>query len=149
MRERANDWDVTIEVKVEEMVKVFKDFKAIPVGKRYGTVTVVVNSVNYQVTTFRGKGRVKSRKQLDKSNLISDLFEDLRHRDFTINALAWGEESGLIDYFNGLGDIRQKVVRGVENSEERIKENSLRTLRAVRLACELDFEIDKATLQAI
>jgi len=149
MGERANDWDVTTKAKVEEMDKVFKDFKVIPVGKRYGTVTVVVNSVNYQVTTFRGKGRVKSRKQLDKSNLISDLFEDLRHRDFTINALAWGEESGLIDYFNGMGDIRQKVVRGVENSEERIKEDSLRMLRAVRLACELDFEVDKATLQAI
>jgi len=149
MGERSNDWDVTTEATAEEMDKVFKDFRVIPVGKRYGTVTIVINSINYQVTSFRKGEGVKSRKQLDKSSLTSGLFEDLRHRDFTINTLAWGEESGLIDYFNGLGDIRQKVIRSVEEPEERIKEDTLRMLRAVRLACELDFNIDQDTLKAI
>ncbi|MBU4349928.1 polynucleotide adenylyltransferase, partial [bacterium] len=71
------------------------------------------------------------------------------HRDFTINALAWREEEGVIDYFNGLEDIKQKMIRGVEDPVERIKEDPLRMLRAIRLACELDFKIDKVTLQAI
>ncbi|MBU4509867.1 polynucleotide adenylyltransferase, partial [bacterium] len=78
-----------------------------------------------------------------------NLFEDLGHRDFTINALAWREEEGVIDYFNGLEDIKQKMIRGVEDPVERIKEDPLRMLRAIRLACELDFKIDKVTLQAI
>ncbi|MBA7587869.1 CCA-adding enzyme [subsurface metagenome] len=84
-----------------------------------------------------------------KSGSALNLFEDLRHRDFTVNALAWREGEGVIDSFNGLEDIKQKIVRGLENPVERIKEDPLRILRAVRLACELDFKIDKATLQAI
>jgi len=85
----------------------------------------------------------------NRSALTSNLLEDLRHRDFTINALAWREGERVIDYFNGLEDIKQKIIRGVENPCKRIEEDPLRMLRAIRLACELDFKIDKATLQAI
>jgi tRNA nucleotidyltransferase (CCA-adding enzyme) len=109
------------------------------VGKKFGTVTIVINHINYEVSTFKE----------NKSIPTPNLFEDLRHRDFTINALAWREGEGVIDYFNGLEDIKQKIIRGVENPVERIKEDPLRMLRAIRLACELDFKIDKATLQAI
>jgi len=139
MGEEAHDWDITTKATPEEIVEVFRDYKVIPVGKKFGTLTLVINHINYEVSTF------KKNKSVPTPNLL----EDLRHRDFTINALAWREGEGVIDYFNGLEDIKQKTIKGVEDSAERIKEDPLRMLRAIRLACELDFKIDKATLQAI
>ena len=137
--EKARDWDITTKAAPGEIVEVFRDYKVIPVGKEFGTLTVVINHINYEVSTFK-----KS-----KSVPTPNLFEDLRHRDFTINALAWREGEGVIDRFNGLEDIKQKIIRGVENPEERIKEDPLRMLRAIRLACELDFKIDKVTIRVI
>jgi tRNA nucleotidyltransferase (CCA-adding enzyme) len=139
MGEGARDWDITTKAAPEEIVEVFRDYKVIPVGKKFGTVTVVINHINYDVSTFKK----------NKSAPTPNLFEDLKHRDFTINALAWREGEEVIDYFNGLEDIKQKIIRGVEDPAERIKEDPLRMLRAIRLACELDFKIDKVTLQAI
>jgi len=137
--EEAHDWDITTKATPEDISEVFKDYKVIPVGKIFGTVTVVIEHTNYEVSTFKK----------NKSASTPNLFEDLRNRDFTINALAWREREGVIDYFNGLEDIKQKIIRGVEDPVERIKEDPLRMLRAIRLACELDFKIDKTTLQAI
>jgi len=139
MEKEANDWDITTKAAPEEIVEVFRDYKVVPVGKKFGTLTVVINHINYEVSTF------KKIKSVPTPNLL----EDLRHRDFTINALAWREGKGVIDYFNGLGDIKQKIIKGVEDPVERIKEDPLRMPRAIRLACELDFKIDKATLRAI
>lgn len=139
MGEEAHDWDITTKATTEEISRAFKDFKVIPVGKKFGTVTVVIEHTNYEVSTFKK----------NKSVQTPNLFEDLRHRDFTVNALAWKDGEGIIDYFNGLEDIKQKIIRGVENPCKRMEEDPLRMLRAVRLACELDFKIDKATLRAI
>jgi len=139
MGEEAHDWDITTNATPDEISRAFKEFKVIPVGKKFGTLTVVINHINYEVSTFKR----------NKSAPTPNLFEDLRHRDFTINAFAWREGERVIDYFNGLEDIKQKIIRGVENPVERIEEDPLRMLRAIRLACELDFKIDKATLQAI
>ena len=139
MGEGATDWDITTNATAEEIVEAFKNYKVVPVGKKYGTVTVVINHINYQVSTFKSA----------KSTCTSNLFEDLKRRDFTINTLAWRERGGVINYFNGVTDIRHKLIRSVEDPEERLKEDPLRMLRAVRLACELDFKIDKASLQAI
>lgn len=139
MGEKANDWDVTTDATPEKIIEVFRDYKVIPVGRKFGTVTVVINHVNYQISTFKSS----------KSAGIPNIFEDLRHRDFTINALAWKEREGIIDCFNGLANLKQKLIRGVEDPAERIKEDPLRMLRAVRLACELDFKIDKSTFLAI
>jgi tRNA nucleotidyltransferase (CCA-adding enzyme) len=137
--EKTHDWDITTKAAPEEIVEIFKDYKVIPVGKKFGTLTVVINHINYEVSTF------KKNKSVPSPNLL----EDLRHRDFTINALAWKDREGVINCFKGLEDIKQKIIRGVEDPAERIKEDPLRMLRAVRLACELDFKIDKATLRAI
>jgi len=139
MAEGARDWDINTNATPDEISGVFKEFKVIPVGKKFGTVTVVINHINYEVSTFKK----------NKSAPTPNLFEDLRHRDFTINALAWREGEEVIDYFNGLEGIKQKTIKGVENPCNRIEEDPLRMLRAIRLACELDFKIDKATLQAI
>ncbi|HZK11128.1 MAG TPA: polynucleotide adenylyltransferase [Atribacterota bacterium] len=139
MGKEVHDCDITTKATPEEISRAFKEFKVISVGKKFGTVTVVKNHINYEVSTF------KKNKSVPNLNLL----EDLRRRDFTVNALAWGEDEGVIDYFNGLEDIKKKIIRGVENPAERIKEDPLRMLRAIRLACELDFKIDKATLRAI
>jgi tRNA nucleotidyltransferase (CCA-adding enzyme) len=139
MGEETHDWDITTKATAEEISRTFKGFKVIPVGKKFGTVTVVIGHTNYEVSTFKK----------NKSVQTPNLFEDLRHRDFTINALAWKDGEGVIDYFNGLEDIKQKIIKGVENPCKRIEEDPLRMLRAVRLACELDFKIDKVTLQEI
>jgi len=139
MGEEARDWDITTKATPEDIYEVFKGFKVIPVGKKFGTVTVVIEHTNYEVSTFKK----------NKSVQTPNLFEDLRHRDFTINTLAWKDGEGVIDYFNGLEDIKQKIIKGVENPCKRIEEDPLRMLRAVRLACELDFKIDKVTLQEI
>ena len=139
MGEEAHDWDITTKATPEDISEVFKDYKVIPVGKKFGTLTVVINHINYEISTFKK----------NKSAPTPNLFEDLRHRDFTINALAWKDGEGATDYFNGLEDIKQKIIKGVENPCKRIEEDPLRMLRAVRLACELDFKIDKATLQEI
>ena len=139
MGEEAHDWDINTKATLDKISGVFKEFKVVPTGKKFGILTVIINHINYEVSTFKK----------NKSDSIPNLFEDLRHRDFTINALAWREEEGVIDYFNGLEDIKQKIIRGVEDPVERIKEDPLRMLRAIRLACELDFKIDKAVLRAI
>jgi len=135
----AHDWDITTKASPEEISRAFKEFKVIPVGKKFGTLTVVIGQVNYEVSSFKR----------NKSAPTPNLFEDLRHRDFTIDAFVWREGEGVIDYFNGLEDIKQKIIRGVENPKDRIKEDPLRMLRAIRLACELDFKIDKVTLRVI
>ena len=135
----AHDWDITTKATPDEISRAFKEFKVIPVGKKFGTLTVVVNHINYEVSTFKK----------NKSVPTPNLFEDLKHRDFTINALAWREGERVIDYFSGLEDIKKKIIRGVEDPAERIKEDPLRMLRVIRLSCELDFKIDKATLQVI
>lgn len=139
MGEEAHDWDITTKATAEEISRAFKEFRVIPVGRKFGTVTVVIEHTNYEVSTFKR----------NKSALTPNLFEDLRHRDFTINALAWREGERVFDYFNGLEDVKQKIIRGVENPCKRIEEDPLRMLRAVRLACELDFKIDKTTLREI
>ena len=139
MGEEAHDWDITTKATAEEISRAFKEFRVIPVGRKFGTVTVVIEHTNYEVSTFKK----------NKSVQTPNLFEDLRHRDFTINALAWREGERAINYFNGLEDIKQKIIRGVENPCKRIREDPLRMLRAVRLACELDFKIDKTTIRAI
>ena len=88
MGEEAHDWDITTKATPEEISQSFKEFKVIPVGKKFGTVTVVINHINYEVSTF------KKNKSVPNPNLL----EDLRHRDFTVNALAWREGKGVIDY---------------------------------------------------
>jgi len=139
MRKGAYDWDIATKATAEEINEAFKGYKVVPMGRKFGTVTLVINHINYQVSTFKSA----------KSACTSNLFEDLKRRDFTINTLAWREGEGVINYFNGVTDIRHKLIRSVEDPEERLKEDPLRMLRAVRLACELDFKIDKASLQAI
>jgi tRNA nucleotidyltransferase (CCA-adding enzyme) len=149
MGEEAHDWDITTSATPKEISRAFNGYKVIPIGEKYGTIMIVIKAVNYQVTTFRAKDKLKGIEETEVAKWTSLLREDLKHRDFTINTLIWSEKEGVLDYMKGLEDIKRRVIKGVENPSERIKEDPLRMLRAVRLACELNFKIDRDTSQAI
>jgi len=130
----ATDWDVTTSASPEQVASVFKSLRSFSL--KHETVTLVVRRRHYEVTTFRGPNRT--------------LEEDLKHRDFTINAMAYDmRRSVLIDPWGGRKDIAKRVVRGVVSPEERFREDPLRLMRAVRIATELGFRIDGKTLKAI
>ncbi|NFO31659.1 CCA tRNA nucleotidyltransferase [Clostridium botulinum] len=141
------DWDITTKARPEEVVKLFN--KVILTGVKHGTVTVLINSEGYEVTTYRMDGKYEDSRHPKQVNFVSNLKEDLARRDFTINAMAYNKEDGLIDYFEGVSDLKKKVIKTVGNSEKRFSEDALRMLRAIRFSSQLDFSISNETLNSI
>ena len=137
----VHDWDICTPVPVPELQVTFEErgYKVIPTGIKHGTITVMVNGIGYEITTFRRDGEYSDGRHPDFVEFTSDLYEDLSRRDFTINAMAYNEEEGLIDPFNGLLDIEKRCIRCVGNAEDRFSEDALRILRAVRFASQLGF----------
>jgi tRNA nucleotidyltransferase (CCA-adding enzyme) len=142
-----NDWDLCTKATPEEMITICNtsEFRYIPTGLRHGTITIVLNNENYEVTTYRLDGDYSDGRHPDKVSFTASLKEDLARRDFTINALAYNDKDKLVDYFGGLEDINNRIIRCVGNSEARFKEDSLRRLRAIRFAAQLGFKIDEET----
>ena len=127
------------------MLEIFKDKKIIETGLQHGTVTVVVNGEPYEVTTYRIDGIYSDNRRPDAVTFTDKLVEDLRRRDFTINAMAYNDEEGLIDPFNGMEDIKYKKISCVGRAEDRFGEDALRILRAIRFAAQLEFTIMPGT----
>lgn len=142
-----NDWDIATDAKPDDIQKIFD--KVIPTGIKHGTVTVMINNEGYEVTTYRTDGEYGDNRRPDNVQFTGDIEEDLSRRDFTINAMAYNEEVGLIDPFNGLQDINEKVIRCVGDANIRFNEDFLRMMRAIRFAIQLDFEIDFTVSLAI
>ncbi|MGY5215345.1 CCA tRNA nucleotidyltransferase [Clostridium butyricum] len=142
-----NDYDITTNAKPEVVARLFD--KVILTGLKHGTVTVVINKVQYEVTTYREDGEYKDSRHPENVKFVTNIKKDLSRRDFTINAMAYNKEKGLIDYFDGLSDLKNKVIRTVGNPEKRFTEDSLRMLRAVRFAVQLDFKIEESIIQSI
>ena len=140
---KPKDWDITTSAEPLEVKKLFK--RTIDTGIKHGTVTVMLKDEGYEVTTYRIDGEYSDHRRPETVEFTSNLSEDLRRRDFTINAMAYNEKDGLIDLYDGIGDIERHVIRCVGNPDERFDEDALRIMRAVRFAAELDFEIDDAT----
>lgn len=134
-----HDWDICTSATPDEMLEIFKDERVIETGLQHGTVTIVMNGEPYEVTTFRIDGVYSDNRRPDNVTFTSDLIEDLRRRDFTINAMAYNDEEGLIDPFNGLEDIEWKKIRCVSSAKDRFNEDALRILRAIRFASQLGF----------
>ena len=141
------DWDITTSAKPEEVKKLFQ--ATIDTGLQHGTVTVVIEKKGYEITTFRLDGDYSDGRHPDRVAFTSSLTEDLKRRDFTINAMAYSEKAGLIDEFNGERDLEDGVIRAVGNAEERFLEDALRMLRAIRFAGQLNFKIAGKTFDAI
>ncbi len=141
------DYDITTSSKPNNTISLFN--KTIPTGLKHGTVTVLINNNPYEVTTFRTDGTYLDNRRPSSVNFVTDIKDDLSRRDFTINALAYNEVTGLIDYFNGVNDIENKIIRCVGDPDKRFKEDALRMLRAIRFSCQLSFDIEINTLNAI
>jgi len=141
------DWDITTSAKPEEVKRLFQ--ATIDTGLQHGTVTVVIEKEGFEVTTFRLDGDYTDGRHPDRVAFTSSLTEDLRRRDFTINAMAYSEKRGLIDEFDGERDLEDGVIRAVGDACERFSEDALRMLRAIRFAGQLNFKIADETFDAI
>lgn len=142
-----NDWDITTSAKPEDVKALFR--RTIDTGIQHGTVTVMMNRTGYEITTYRIDGEYEDGRHPKEVTFTSELREDLRRRDFTINALAYNDRVGLVDEFDGIGDMERKLVRCVGDPVERFTEDALRMMRAVRFSAQLGYEIDPATKDAI
>ena len=140
-----HDYDICTSATPSEMLEIFKDKKIIETGLQHGTVTVVVNGEPYEITTYRIDGVYSDNRRPDTVTFTDKLVEDLRRRDFTINAMAYNDEEGLIDPFNGMEDIKYKKINCVGFAEDRFGEDALRILRAIRFAAQLEFTIMPGT----
>ncbi len=148
---KPKDWDITTNAKPEEIQKIFPDSFY---ENKFGTVGVKTDSEDeslkvVEITTYRIESKYSDKRHPDEIKFASKIDEDLKRRDFTINALAMDKSGGVIDLFHGHGDLEKKLIRAVGEPRERFDEDALRLLRAVRFAIELDFEIEKETLEAI
>ncbi|NME83840.1 CCA tRNA nucleotidyltransferase [Clostridium sp. SM-530-WT-3G] len=142
-----NDWDMTTSAEPEKVVELFD--KVILTGIKHGTVTVVINNNHYEITTFRSDGEYDDNRHPIKVEFVKTLREDLARRDFTINAIAYNEEYGIQDYFYGISDLNNKIIRTVGDPVLRFNEDALRMLRAVRFSAQLGFTIDENTFESI
>ena len=144
---KPKDWDITTSAKPEEIKSLFSH--TIDTGIAHGTVTVVKNHVNYELTTFRIDGEYHDCRRPEQVSFTSNLEEDLLRRDFTMNAIAYHPAKGFQDPYGGQADIQRKMIRGVGESAKRFQEDALRMLRAVRFAAQLGFTIETETYQAL
>lgn len=140
------DWDITTIAKPEEVKAIFK--KTIDTGIQHGTVTVMLEGTGYEVTTYRIDGEYEDGRHPTQVQFTPSLTEDLRRRDFTINAMAYSDTGGIVDVFGGIEDMEKHIIRCVGSAVERFSEDALRILRAYRFSAQLGFDIDEETIAA-
>ena len=142
-----SDWDITTNALPGDVKKLFR--RTIDTGIEHGTVTVMMGKEGYEVTTYRIDGKYEDSRHPSEVTFTRDLTEDMQRRDFTINAMAYNDEEGLVDRFGGMDDLAGKMIRCVGNPMERFSEDALRIMRAVRFAAQLDYDIEEETVKAI
>jgi tRNA nucleotidyltransferase (CCA-adding enzyme) len=144
---KPEDWDITTSAKPHEVKKLFR--RTVDTGIIHGTVTVLIENEHYEVTTYRLDGVYDDGRHPKDVTFTGSLEEDLKRRDFTINAMAYNPRKGIIDLFHGMEDLKNRLIRCVGNASERFEEDALRILRAVRFCAQLDFHIEEHTRTAI
>ena len=142
-----SDWDITTSAKPEDVKRIFA--RTIDTGIKHGTVTVMMDHEAFEVTTYRIDGVYEDGRHPKEVTFTASLEEDLRRRDFTMNAMAYNEQTGLVDIFGGIRDMEAGMIRCVGNAEERFTEDALRILRAVRFSAQLGYEIAEDTKSAV
>ena len=147
LKRNPNDWDITTEAEPNEIIKLFD--KVVLTGVKHGTVTVILDKEQYEVTTYRFDGEYEDGRHPQQVKFVKDLKEDLARRDFTINAIAYNERKGIVDYFGGIKDLNKKIIRTVGDPEKRFSEDALRMVRAVRFSSQLNFDIEDETFKSI
>lgn len=145
---KPSDYDITTSATPEEIKNIFKGYKTVEVGKDFGTITIVQDEGSVEITTFRTEGQYVDGRRPEGVSYSKDIKEDLSRRDLTINSMAYNDKEGLIDPYNGLKDIEEKLIRTVGDPLERFAEDHLRILRAIRFASQLGFKMDMDTGEA-
>ncbi len=143
-----SDWDIATSALPDETASLFHDMRVIETGKKHGTLMIISNQMPVEITTFRVDGDYPDARHPASVNFTENLDNDLSRRDFTMNAIAYNIERGLVDLFGGREDIERGIIRAVGNAETRFSEDALRTLRCCRFAAQLGFEVDADTLAA-
>ena len=143
------DWDICTNALPEQTMEVFEGFHVIPTGLKHGTVTVMLNHEGYEITTYRVDGDYTDGRHPDSVSFTTNLKDDVARRDFTVNAMAYSERDGIQDFFGGMEDLKNGIIRCVGEPEKRFGEDALRIMRAVRFASVLGFEIEKSTSDAM
>lgn len=147
LKKTPTDWDITTDALPVDMKKIFK--KTFDTGIAHGTVTVLMDGVGYELTTYRIDGNYSDGRHPDSVSFSKNLSEDLCRRDFTVNAMAYSNKKGIVDLFDGRKDLQNGIIRAVGDAKKRFDEDALRMLRAVRFAAQLGFKIDDDTFEAI
>ena len=142
-----DDWDITTSAKPEQVKELF--YRTVDTGLQHGTVTVLMEKEGYEVTTYRVDGEYEDGRHPKEVTFTASLEEDLKRRDFTINAMAYNPSRGLVDLFGGMEDIDRKIIRCVGDPLERFTEDALRIMRAVRFSAQLGFTIEDETRKAL
>lgn len=149
MGKEPDDWDVTTDASPKELKKIFASFRTVDTGIDHGTVLVVSGKTPVEVTTFRIDGEYTDNRHPDSVTFTSNIEDDLARRDFTMNAMAYNHEDGIIDPFRGRDDIENKIIRCVGEPDKRFNEDGLRIMRAVRFSSVLGFTIEEKTAESI
>ncbi|MDN7241091.1 CCA tRNA nucleotidyltransferase [Planococcus sp. N028] len=144
---QPDDWDVATNATPEKVKELFN--RTVDTGIEHGTVLVLLDGEGIEVTTFRTDGLYTDKRRPDSVEFVQSLEEDLKRRDFTINAMAMAEDLHIIDPFGGKEDLKKRLIKAVGNPDSRFQEDALRMLRAIRFSGQLDFEIDEETLASI
>lgn len=146
-----SDTDISTGAPPREVEKILseKNIKVIETGLKHGTVTAVIDKTPFEITTFRSDGEYKDSRHPQNVKFVSDIEQDLKRRDFTVNAMAYNEEQGIVDLFGGREDIKNKIIRAVGDPDKRFREDALRIMRALRFSSVLGFDIEKNTKTAI
>lgn len=140
------DWDITTSALPMQVKGLFR--RTVDTGIQHGTVTVMLGRNGYEVTTYRIDGKYEDSRHPESVEFTPKLEEDLKRRDFTINAMAYNDEHGIVDIFDGVGDLQRRIIRCVGNAHDRFDEDALRILRAVRFSAQLGFGIEENTARA-
>lgn len=149
MNKVPNDFDITTNAKPAQIKKCFEAYNIVNIGEKHGTIAVIINGEKLEITTYRIDGEYNDSRHPEKVIFSENLKEDLKRRDFTINAMAINKKGEIIDIFGGKEDLQTKTIRTVGSAAKRFKEDALRIMRALRFASQLEFEIESETSKQI
>ena len=149
LKRPIDDYDITSDASPDIIKELFKSYTLYKVGEKHGTIAILKDNIKIEITTFRSDNNYKDHRHPDSVTFTSNLEEDLKRRDFTINALCLDKEGNLIDKHNGLDDLKNKLIRTINSPTERFNEDALRILRAMRFSATFNFEIEDKTKKAM
>lgn len=144
-----HDFDITTSAKPTVIKELFCEYKTLNIGEKHGTITVFINDIPLEITTYRSEDNYLDNRHPEEVTFISSLNEDLKRRDFTINALLMNQNHQVIDLVDGIKDLNNHIIRAIGNPEDRFREDALRILRAIRLKSQYGFTITSETDAAI